>query len=188
MTSGFEMTCTEADAVSEFGHSVRRTAPLPRALHLWLAITLDEQAHLSAYFHALALFLRVLGTGTYDWVADDEDADSLAKLVTSAPPARVHALLAAALKRLDAETLLAQVPAWEKIRYRKLPPDWQALLERYAQLPHGLLNVVAECLDELIVRRKLKTIDDAAAVMRIRRSFWDETNSAPPRRGKEKGK
>ena len=31
-------------------------------------------------------------------------------------------------------------------------PEWKAFLDRFAKIEHGLLNVIAECLDHLIVR------------------------------------
>ncbi len=158
MTSGLEMTLAEAEGLMNVGWSVRRSAPLQRLVPLWLVQASEEQARLGVYFLALGLLLQVPGARTYQWVGDANGVDRLGELVAGAPPARVRALLAAALERLDAGGLLAQVPGWTGDRRRTLPPTWRALLNRYGRLRNGLLNVIAECLDELIVRPALKRI------------------------------
>ena len=68
-------------------------------------------------------------------------------------------MLADCLRRLGAAKVLRQVPGAKEYEREKLSAEWKKYLRRQAATKHGLLNVVAECLDELIVRPGMEEID-----------------------------
>ncbi len=143
---GIEMTLTEAEGVMSVGGSVRRSAPLPRVLDLWRVQSLQEHACNNVYFRAVALMLQLPGGARYEYAKALDTLDDLRGFDRGT----VLDLLAAALDRLNAVELIEQVRGREPHERRALPDK---LAERLAARDHnGLLNVVAECLDELIVR------------------------------------
>ncbi len=56
----------------------------------------------------------------------------------------------------------------------ELPDEWKKYLDRQATIEHGLLNVVAECLDRLLVRPGMSRIDRPAAKRKEPKPTWWE--------------
>ncbi len=176
---GIEMTLTEAEAMMSVGGSVRRTPPLPRVLDLWRVQSLQEHACNNVYFQALTIMLQVPGSARYEYVKAPDALEHL----TGFERGTVLDLLAAALDRLDAVELIEQVRGREPHERRALPDK---LAERLAARDqNGLLNVVAECLDELIVRPGTAAIEAVTPA-----NAWPPwtPRSQPGRRGPAKPK
>ena len=143
---GIEMTLAEAEGMMSVGGSVRRTAPLPRVLDLWRVQSLQEHACNNVYFQALTVMLQLPGSARYEYVQAPDALEDLSGVERGT----VLDLLAAALARLDAAELIEQVRGSELHEGQALPDQFA---EQLAARDHnGLLNVVAECLDALIVR------------------------------------
>ncbi len=156
----------EDDAVRQVDRLVRFSDRLPtvfrqrmeqlEAVHRWLA----------GYFQAVAILLQIPGAAEYRWT-EDERTDFWDFIWTS-DTHLTRTLLATALGNLDAKELICEVPGGEDYRSRRLPHDVHlrlALLDR-----NELLNVVAECLDRLLV---VPELEDEAELYGI---------AAPPRR------
>jgi hypothetical protein len=150
---GIEMTQNEAEGMMNVGGSVRRTAPLARVLDLWRVQSFQEHACNNVYFQALTIMLQLPDSARYEYVKAPDALEDL----TGFERGTVLDLLAATLDRLDAPELFEQVRGREPQRRRALP---DRLAEQLADRDrNGLLNVVAECLDELIVRPGIDAIE-----------------------------
>jgi hypothetical protein len=108
------------------------------ALHRWLA----------GYFRAVGIILQIPGAGDYRYHEYASDHD-LWDLIWNPDTKSTLNVLAAALERLDAGELLGQVPGGEGFRRRPLPVEARVRLAERDRL--GLLNLVADCLDRLLV-------------------------------------
>ncbi len=112
------------------------------AVHRWLA----------GYFQAVAILLQIPGAAEYRCI-DDQRADFWDHTWTRDGDV-TRSLLAAALGRLDAASLMDQVPGGSDYRTRRLPHEVHL---RLAALDRNeLLNVVAACLDRLLVVPELE--------------------------------
>lgn len=143
----------DAAAVDEVGESVRRSDRLVRALRLWVAQTVSDSRRLAVYFEAVAIMLQVSGGAGYEYVEASDGLQDLRRY----DRATVLNVLALALKRLDASKLMEQVPGGVEHERRKLSADLAGMIA--ARDHAGLLNVVAECLDYLIVRPRFSSAE-----------------------------
>ena len=126
---------------------VRFSRCLPSAFRLHREESQRDRRRMAAYFRAVAVMLQVPGGEAY---AFRETRDRMDAVIETADAATVRALLRACLGRLGAEELMAQMPGGRAAERRRLPARLTRMLERRG--PADLLNVAAECLDELIVR------------------------------------
>jgi hypothetical protein len=137
---------------------------LPMVFQFWAAELARDVLRLGVYFHAAAIFLQIPGASAFELVRDDlyeeeQDIDYEGMIGTR----NKHTLLdvlARCLDRLGAKSLMAQLTAERHIR-GELPPEWTVVLERRAKIENGLLSVVADCLDALIVRPGMEEIEQA---------------------------
>ena len=156
--------------------SVRRTGDLPGAGQFWMAYVARDLLRLGVFFRAAAIMLQIPGAGRYRVLHYDNVDDNLpdwdedpSQWLGEVDRDTVFDVLAECLRRLGAEELMQQVTGGEDFEQEELSEEWVAYLDRHAGMEHGLLNVVAECLDELIVRPGMKEIDIAP-----RASWWQQ--------------
>lgn len=107
-------------------------------IHRWLA----------GYFQAVGILLQIPGGAEYSYIKDESD-DDLWHLIWNPDTISTLNVLAAALQRLDAGELLGQVPGGDCFKPRTLPVEARVRLAERDRM--GLLNVVADCLDRLLV-------------------------------------
>ncbi len=138
----------KGDEISRISDEVRFTDRLTdvfrcrmeqlEAIHRWLA----------GYFRAVGILLQIPGAAAYRWIEDESDND-LWDLIWNPDTTSTLNVLAAALERLDAGELLGQVPGGDGFKRRALPVEARVRLAERDRV--GLLNVVADCLDRLLV-------------------------------------
>jgi hypothetical protein len=127
---------------------IRWTDHLPAVFALRMKQLETIHHWLTAYFQAAGFMLQIPGGAEYRYVEHDSDAE-LWDFVWNEDTAVTLNLLTAALQRLDAAHLLRQIPGGEDFTHLPLPVNIQvALAERDR---NGLLNVVADGLDRLLV-------------------------------------
>ncbi len=111
--------------------------------------------------------LQVPGAGRYEVMLYDDlnpdlgdEEEDPAHWVGDADRDTVFNVLGECLRRLEVEDLIGQVPGAADYEREELSDEWKEYLDRQGATEQGLLNVVAECLDELIVRPGMAEIDD----------------------------
>lgn len=140
---------------------VRDASRLPLVFEWWMAELARDHLRLGVYFRAVAIMLQVPGAAAYGNVADRDFGETVASLVAHATGPELLDALTECLDRLGVKHLMQQIPGGADREPYVLDEDWRALLDRQAQVKHGLLNIVAECLDALIVRPGTEEIDQA---------------------------
>ncbi len=150
-----------------FFPEVRSSRNLPITLQFWTAYVARDLLQLAVFFRAVAIMLQVPGADRYEVLLYDDvnpdrgdEKEDPAHWVGDADRDTVLNVLGECLRRLEAEGLIEQVPGATNFEREELSAEWRAYLDRQAATEHGLLNVVAECLDELIVRPGMAEIDD----------------------------
>ena len=145
---------------------VRSTEDLPTVLQFWMAHVARDLLRLGIYFQAAALMCQIPGGARYRRIFHDDVDDNLPKSdedpwywVRRVNRNTAFNVLAECLRRLGAAGVMKQVPAGKDYEPIELSAEWKDYLDRRAELKHGLLNVIAECLDELIVRPGMEEID-----------------------------
>ena len=116
------------------------------AVHRWLA----------GYFQAASILLQLPGGADYVCVEpeDDDEHDLGWDLIDWSDLDGLLSVLAACFERLEAEAdLIRQLPGGKDFRPRALPMDLRLWLAE--QDDNGVLNLVAECLDRLLVIPRL---------------------------------
>ena len=138
---------------------VRNSSRLPQVFEWWMAELARDHLRLGVYFRAVAIMLQIPGAAGFDRV-DSED-DEIWRQVGESDPSEMLNVLADALERLDAGDVLQQVPGGETLTREPPCPAWKVLLDRWEAVENGLLNIVAACLDELVVKPGLTEIEEA---------------------------
>ncbi len=146
---------------------VRCSKNLPVTLQFWMASITRDLLQLGVFFRAAAIMLQVPGAARYKYVIyDDNDPESPDEdedpgwWVGEADWGTTFSVLAECLRRLEAEHLMEQVPGAAKYAREELSTEWKEYLDRRAATENGLLSVVAECLDELMVQPGMAEIDE----------------------------
>lgn len=149
-----------------FFTNVRSTEDLPETLQYWMAHMAREMLLLGVYFRAAVLMHQLPGAARYRFVMYDDNDDDQPNAdenpwhwVRRADRDIVLNVLAECLQRLGAAGVMKQVPGGKDYERIELSAEWQDYLDRQAKIKHGLLSVIAECLDELIVRPGMAEID-----------------------------
>ncbi len=141
------------------------------AVHRWLA----------GFLQAAAIMLQLPGGADYECDEDEDECedklDEAARdLIWQADQDTLLSILAECFERLGAaETLMRQVPGGLDYERCKLPVEFRLTLA--GQDRNGVLNVVAECLDQLLVIPELDEegkgfYDCPEPPRRRRRSWW----------------
>lgn len=142
----------------ESGHGIDLACPLmhtirsmPDAFRGRCRQLEEIQRWLGAYFQVVGIMLQIPGGAEYEWLP--EDADDAEELVWRADRDMLYSILASALRHLDAEAVMDQVPGSDEYRPRRVPVEFRlALAERD---DNGVLNLIALCLDRLMVLQDL---------------------------------
>ncbi len=127
---------------------VRWTDHLPEVFSLRLRQLDELHRWLAGYFQVVAIMLQIPGAADYKCVEYESD-EHLYHLIWNPDTASTLDVLAAALELLDSSPLLAQVPGGAELRPSALPIPAQLCLAGRDR--NGLLSVVADCLDRLLV-------------------------------------
>ncbi|MCH7995949.1 MAG: hypothetical protein IIB57_16095 [Planctomycetes bacterium] len=107
----------------------------------------DIAVWFDAYFQAVAIMLQLPGGTGYHWLCEDpDDADDF---VWAADRDMLLSILAQALEHLEAEAVMDQIPGSDSYKPRRVPTEFQLKLAR--RDGNGVLNLVATCLDRLMV-------------------------------------
>ena len=139
----------DGDDVTRIFKQVRYTDGLTDVFRQRMEQLGKIQRWLGGYFRAVGILLQIPGGAEYCWIEDETDDDELWELIWNPDAASALNVLAAALQRLGADELLGQVPGGDGFKPRTLPVEARV---RLAERDHmGLLNVVAMCLDRLLV-------------------------------------
>ena len=160
----------------QFTANVRGTYPVEQAFEFWMAYVARDLLRLGVFFRAQAIMIQIPGAKDYCFLChDDLDVklppgdDDPYELLNEADRGTVLSVLIECLRRLDAVAVLEQIPEAKRIHPKKLSAKWCEYLDREAKYECGLQNVVAECLDELIVRPGFVEIDCGPLPM-----WWQE--------------
>ncbi len=150
----------------DFRTIVRSTEDLPETLQYWMAHMAREMLLLGVYFRAAALMSQIPGAARYRYVMYDDNDDDQPnddedprRWVRRANRDTVCNVLAECLQRLGAAGVMKQIPEVKDYERIELSAEWKDYLDRQAKIKHGLLSVIAECLDELIVQPGMAEID-----------------------------
>ncbi len=152
--------------LEDFYPEVRSSKDLPLTLQFWMAYVARDLLQLGVLFRAAAIMCQVPGAGRYEVELFDDANDELGDQdedpqcwVGGVERDTVFTVLAECLRRLGAADLMEQVPGAADYKREELSDEWKEYLDNLNEIEHGLQNVVAECLDELIVRPGMAEID-----------------------------
>jgi hypothetical protein len=129
---------------------------LGRVFQFWMAELSRDVLRLGVYFRAAGIMLQVPHAASFPWVADDETDE----LLRTADRDTVGAVLAAALEIAGNKWVLDDVDELD-FAEQELSEQWNELLERRTSQKHGLNNLIAACLDKLLVAPGMEEIDKA---------------------------
>jgi len=149
-----------------FFTAVRSSEDLPSVLQFWMAYVARDLLRLGVFFRAAALMQQLPGGACYrpvpyddnDDNAPDEDEDPW-QWVGRADRDTAFNVLAECLRRLGAAGVMNQIPGGKDYQREELSAEWKEYLDRHGKIKHGLLNVIAQCLDELVVQPGMEEID-----------------------------
>ena len=134
------------------GLNVRGSDPITKMLQIWMAEVSRDMLRLGVYFRALGIMLQIPGAPDYEWFsdADGEDQNETDMLLNGSDENTLFTVLADALERLGVGHLMEQLPEAD-YQAVELDDEWREMLDRREKNKNGLLSLVADCLDELIV-------------------------------------
>ena len=168
-------TMDEGDEMLMLDLIVRCSDRLPMAFKFWLAELARDHLRLGVYFGAVAIMLQVPGAGAYRCVGEDQGLDDASwQLVGRSSRQTLLDVLAHCLDGLGALDLIKQVPGGEGHTPGELSEEWKALVHKSMRIENGLLNVIAGCLDELVVKPGMAEIEQAAE-----RPWWQRWRLRP---------
>ncbi len=150
-----QMHFTDGGKLRALTLDVAGSAPPAMVFQYWMAEVARDLLRLGIYFRGMAIMLQVPGAAEYEWLGDDDEPP---ELYQAADRNTLLNVLADCLERLGVPHLMQQVPAPD-YEAAELPAAWKRLIARRVKLKNGLLTVVAECLDELVVRPGLAALD-----------------------------
>lgn len=147
---------------------VRGSGAIPKMFQMWMAELSRDMLRLGVYFRALGIMLQIPGAPDYEWFsdADGEDQFETDMLFGSSNENTLSTVLAKSLERLGAGHLMEQMPDADYDAV-ELSDEWEAMLDRRERNKNGLLSLVADCLDLLIVEPGMAEIERAGEV-----SWW----------------
>ncbi len=160
-----------------FGTDLRNCKDLPLTLQFWMAYMARDMLQLGVFFRAAGIMLQLPGAAQYEFVDYDVLSDDPGSRMSPADKSTVFNILAECLRRLGgagAEALIEQVPGAADYQRVELSDEWKKYLDRQATIEHGLLNVVAACLDRLLVRPGMFQIDRAPVKRKEPNPTWWE--------------
>ena len=160
-----EWSTRDGDRVIPVVTRVRFSGDLPLAVQLHREEMERDQQRIRAYFRALAVMLEVPGGSHY---AYQETPDRMDAVIAESDEDTVRAIMKACLDRLGCRELIDRVPGGRSGNGHELPMTLAVMVLR--REPIGLLNVLAECLDELFVRPVWHAMSSED---RVYTGFWE---------------
>jgi hypothetical protein len=131
---------------------------VPAAFLFWMSDQASRMLHIGAFFYAISIMAQIPGGAQHRFIFCDKynptvpgDDDDPMRWVGEHQPQAAFDVLEECLYRLGVPHLIKQIPGAKKCRPRRLSQEYRDWLDRFARVKDGLLNVVAECLDTLIV-------------------------------------
>ena len=167
----------EGDEMLMLDLTVRGSDRLPMVFQFWLAEVARDHLRLAVYFRAVGIMLQVPGAAAYRCVCEDDGLDDESwELARCSSRKTLVDVLAHCLDGLGAGDLIKQVPGGEDYPWgeRELPDEWKALVEKSLRIENGLLNLIAGCLDELVVKPGMAEIDQGG-----QRPWWQRWRLRP---------
>lgn len=147
----------DGEKLVAFFLSVRACGTPTGAFEFWMAEMARDHLRAGVFFRALAVMLQIPGAAEYRFTeAHDEMEDQLGELDRD----QVLDVLGDCLKRLGRADLITQVPGAEEYKPDPVSDEWEKLLDERTGDRNELLNVIGECLDELIVKPGMAEIND----------------------------
>ena len=148
---------------------------IPVTLQAWMAHLAREMLRLGVFFRAAAFMALVPGAAKYESIiydnynedVPDEEHDPAERLA-DAKPEIVYAVLAECLRRLKAEDLIEKIPVTAKNDDR-LSAEWVEFLDAQERCEFAYQNVVAVCLNLLIVKPGMAEINQQG-----RATWWQK--------------
>ena len=161
----------EIDGKPESFHpEVRHGHDINLAIQFWTAYFARHLIRFGAFLRGTAIMLQIPGGLRYEFVLKDGNEDEIADWIANEDGPTLLDLLADCLKRLKApSTILKEMPGGKSYQPDELTEEWADFLDRYEKEKDGLQNVVAEIIDEMIVRPEMKAIDNIPQTM-----WWQE--------------
>ena len=166
----------------EFYSEVRDTQDMLMAMQFWTARFARDLLQFGVFLRAAAIMLQVTGGPRFKYVTKnpDDDENNITDQIRGEDPEMLVHVLANCLERLKASPkIMEQVPGGEDYEREKLSEEWTAFLDSQAKVEFGLVNVVVEILDELIVRPETKAIDVVPAPTWWQ-VWWERIGAVPP--------
>ena len=145
---------------------------LPELFQFWAAEMARDQLRLGVYFSAVGLMLQLPGAHEYQYLNDDGE---LRQALVDYDCDNLYSVLAECFKRLGVEDVTRRVPGEENYEICDLKDKMKELLNEWTRRKHGLLNVVAECLDLLVVHPGLVEIAEDGE-----RRWWQRWQPTDP--------
>jgi hypothetical protein len=131
---------------------------VPAAFLFWMSDQASRMLHIGAFFYAISIMAQIPGGAQHRFIFCDKynptvpgDDDDPMRWVGEHKPQAAFGVLEECLYRLGVPHLIKQIPGAKKCRPRRLSQEYRDWLDRFTRVKDGLLNVVAECLDTLIV-------------------------------------
>ncbi|UCC32294.1 MAG: hypothetical protein JSU86_08430 [Phycisphaerales bacterium] len=154
------MKIRDGEKVYQLELLVGPSAPLPMVFQFWMAEVARDFLRLGVLFRAVGIMLQIPGAAEYQWYNEDEDKDDqTVKLVSTTDQNALLNVLAQCLDRLGVKHLMEQVPAPD-YHEEELSEEWKEMLDKREKVKNGLLTVVADCLDVLVVYPGRAEIDE----------------------------
>ena len=175
------MQFRDGDEIYSLHLGVRASFPLTSIFKFWMAEVARDMLRLGVYFDALTVMMQVPGAAGYGWYSDNEN--KIDDLIRESDRETVMDGLAACLDKVGAIHLMKQIPGWFADGRDQPPEPWRQLIQELAEEKHGLLNLIATCLDDLLVDPGMAEIDRAVEV-----PWWHRTVPDKQRESTNDGK
>ena len=144
----------EDDGFCWAGRRLRECDRLPRVFTARMRQLETIHHWFADFFQAIAIMLQIPGGADFE-DNKNEIGETALELIAKADRHLLLSILAECFERLDApDGLIHQVPGGRHYKRRRLPTDFRVRLA--GQDANGLLNVVAECLDVLMINPHLE--------------------------------
>lgn len=145
--------------------NIRFIEDIPATLQAWMAHLAREMLRLGVFFQAATIMAQVPGAHDYQYILYDNDDDDVPDCeynpldrLSGADPDLIYTILVECLKRLKAEHLIETLPITGH-RCIRLSAEWVTFLDAQERHWHAYENVVAECLNMLIVKPGMDEIN-----------------------------
>ena len=163
-----------------FHPEMRYNTDLLLALQFWPACLARSLLRLGVFFRAAAIMLQVPGGTRFEFVLKGGNDDEIGEWVWGELRRTLLDVFGECLNRLKASPeILKQLPGGKEYECQELSDKWTDFLDSQAAVKDGLLNVVAEILDELIVRPGMEEID-VVPEPAWWQTWWERIRDAPP--------